>query len=102
MIETLKKYDDIRIKVESHTDRRGPDAYNLTLSERRAKSTVDYMVSQGIDASRLEFEGLGESKPLVDCGSKCTEDQHRKNRRSEFIIIEEKEGVETIIETTQE
>jgi len=102
LIETLKKYDDIRIKVESHTDRRGTVTYNLTLSERRAKSTVDYMISQGIDASRLEFEGLGKSQPLVDCGSKCTEDEHRKNRRSEFIIIEEKEGVETIIETTQD
>ncbi len=102
LIETLKKYDDIRIKVESHTDRRGPESYNLLLSERRAKSTVQYMVSQGIDESRLTFEGLGKSQPVIDCGSKCTEEDHRKNRRSEFIIVEEKEGVETIVEKSEE
>lgn len=101
LIETLKKYEDIRIKVMSHTDTRGSKEYNLALSNRRAKSTFEYMVSQGIDESRLEYEGLGESQPLVDCGANCSEEDHRKNRRSEFIIIEEKEGVETIIEKSE-
>ncbi|MGO2294860.1 MAG: OmpA family protein [Psychroflexus halocasei] len=86
--EVMKKYDDIRIKITSHTDRRGPAEYNKTLSEARAKSTIDYLVSKGIDASRLEGEGRGEEDLLVDCGSNCTEDDHRKNRRSEFKIIE--------------
>lgn len=102
LIEMLKKYDDIRIKVESHTDRKGTEAYNLTLSQRRAKSTVNYMISQGINESRLEYEGLGKSQPLVDCGAKCSEEDDRKNRRSEFIIIEEKDGVETIIEINKD
>ncbi|MGM0635258.1 MAG: OmpA family protein [Bacteroidota bacterium] len=98
LIEVLKEYEDIRLKVESHTDRRGPAEYNKTLSEKRAKNTVDYMVSKGIDESRLEYEGLGESQPLVDCGSNCTEEDHRKNRRSEFSIIEKSNEYKTTIE----
>ncbi|MGO1752041.1 MAG: OmpA family protein, partial [Psychroflexus sp.] len=86
--KVMKKHEDIRIKITSHTDRRGPASYNKTLSEERAKSTIEYLVSKGIDASRLEGEGMGEEEFLVDCGSNCTEDDHRKNRRSEFEIIE--------------
>ena len=102
LAETLQKYDDIRILVTSHTDRRGPAEYNLGLSERRAKSTVEYLVSKGVDESRLEYEGKGESEPINDCAQGCTEEQHRENRRSEFTIIEEKEGVETSIVSPEE
>lgn len=102
LIETLKKYDDIRIRVEGHTDRRGSESYNQTLSENRAKSTVQYMVDNGIDESRLEYVGFGKSKLLVDCGSNCTEEDHRKNRRSEFVIIEEDENFETQVEKSEE
>ncbi len=102
LIETLKKYEDIRLRVESHTDRRGPAEYNQRLSEKRAQSTVAYMVKNGIAEDRLEAAGLGESKPINDCSSGCTEEQHRENRRSEFTIIEEKEGVETTVETSKE
>lgn len=86
--DVMNKYEDIRIKVISHTDRRGTQAYNKTLSEERAKSTIEYLVSKGIDESRLEGEGRGEEEPLVDCGADCTEADHKKNRRSEFNIIE--------------
>ncbi|WP_188459176.1 OmpA family protein [Psychroflexus planctonicus] len=102
LIATLKKYDDIRLRVESHTDRRGPEEYNQQLSEKRAKSTVAYMIENGIAEDRLEAVGLGESKPINDCSAGCTEDQHRENRRSEFIIIEEKDGVETKVESSKE
>lgn len=101
LIETLKKYDDIRLLVESHTDSRGDENYNQMLSEKRAQSTVAYMVENGIAETRLEAVGLGETKPINDCATGCTEEQHRENRRSEFTIIEEKEGVETKVESSK-
>ena len=86
LVEVMKKYPEMKIKVRSHTDRRGPDSYNQTLSENRAQSTVQYVISKGIDESRISGEGFGESEPKVDCDS-CTEDQHELNRRSEFKIV---------------
>lgn len=88
LVNIMKKHSDINIKVEAHTDNRGKDEYNLNLSKRRAKSTVDYIISQGIDKSRISGDGFGAKKPLHDCGSDCSEKQHDENRRSEFIIIE--------------
>ncbi|MBL7650151.1 MAG: OmpA family protein, partial [Candidatus Hydrogenedentes bacterium] len=63
------------------------DAYNMNLSDRRAKSTVQYVISKGIDKSRISGKGYGESEPKVDCKENCTEEDHAKNRRSEFLII---------------
>jgi outer membrane protein OmpA-like peptidoglycan-associated protein len=74
------------ILVKSHTDNRGKDDYNLILSGRRAKSTVQYVISKGIDETRISAESKGETEPKVDCGENCTEDQHTQNRRSEFKI----------------
>ncbi|QNJ97353.1 OmpA family protein [Constantimarinum furrinae] len=88
LVAIMQKYPKMKIKVEAHTDNRASDAYNLDLSERRAQSTVQYVISKGIDASRISGEGFGESKPAVACGTNCTEAQHSKNRRSEFLIIE--------------
>ena len=88
LVAIMQKYPNIVIKVESHTDNRGGDEFNLELSERRAQSTVQYVISQGIDASRISGEGKGETDPKFDCGSNCTQEQHDKNRRSEFIIVE--------------
>lgn len=87
----MRKFPNIRIKIESHTDSRGKDAYNLKLSDERAKSTRDYIVQQGIDASRIESAiGYGESRLINKCknGVKCTEEEHLLNRRSDFIIIQ--------------
>ena len=87
----MKKFPNIRIKIESHTDSRGKDSYNLKLSDNRAKSTRDYIVSQDIDASRIESAiGYGESRLINKCknGVKCTEKEHLLNRRSDFIIIQ--------------
>ena len=88
IVEKLKKYEDINVKIESYTDSRGPEEYNKTLSEARAKSTMQYLVDKGIDASRLTAEGMGESNPVNDCSGGCTEEQHEENRRSKFIIVE--------------
>ncbi len=85
----LLKYKKIQLKIESHTDSRGPAAYNLPLSERRAKSTFDYLVSKGVDASRLVYKGFGSTDPVVKCVvGKCTDEQHQLNRRSEFEITD--------------
>ena len=87
----MGKFPNIRIKIESHTDSRGKDSYNLKLSDERAKSTRDYIVLQGIDASRIESAiGYGESRLINKCknGVKCTEEEHLLNRRSDFIIIQ--------------
>lgn len=87
----MKKFPNIKIKIESHTDSRGKDAYNLKLSDNRAKSTQDYIISQGIDASRIESAiGYGETRLINKCknGVKCTEAEHLLNRRSDFIIIQ--------------
>ncbi len=87
----MQKFPNIRIKIESHTDSRGKDAYNLKLSDNRAKSTRDYILSQGIEASRIESAiGYGETRLINKCknGVKCTEEEHLLNRRSDFIIIQ--------------
>ena len=88
LVEIMKKYPNMKIKVEAHTDNRGKDDYNRDLSEKRAQSTVQYVISQGIDGSRISGQGFGEDKPVVACGTNCSDADHQKNRRSEFIIIE--------------
>ncbi|MAO47729.1 MAG: cell envelope biogenesis protein OmpA [Aequorivita sp.] len=87
LVELMKKNPDMVIKVEGHTDNRGSDAYNMDLSDRRAKSTVQYVISKGIAKDRISGQGFGESRPAADCGSTCTEAQHQQNRRSDFIVV---------------
>jgi len=89
LVSLMKKYPEMVIKVEGHTDNRGSDAYNMDLSERRSQSTVQYVISKGIDKSRISGQGFGESRPAIDCGTNCTEAQHQKNRRSEFKIVKQ-------------
>ncbi|MDH7445689.1 OmpA family protein [Aquimarina sp. 2201CG14-23] len=85
----LDKYKTVYIKIDSHTDSRGTDSYNQVLSEKRAESTRNYLALVGyVNARRMQFEGFGESKPLIECKDKvCTEEEHQINRRSEFEII---------------
>tara|TARA_R110002050_G_scaffold48356_3_gene112593 strand:- start:170029 stop:172191 length:2163 start_codon:yes stop_codon:yes gene_type:complete len=90
LVEVMNEYPEMVIKIESHTDSRGPSAYNKYLSDKRAKSSRDYIISKGIAASRIESAiGYGEDRLLNECdGSvKCTKQQHELNRRSEFIIV---------------
>jgi outer membrane protein OmpA-like peptidoglycan-associated protein len=92
VLEVMKEYPTMKIDVRSHTDCRQTAAYNLALSDRRAKSTIAWLIKNGIAADRLTGRGYGESQLVNDCGceptneSNCTEEQHQKNRRSEFII----------------
>ena len=93
IVATLKKYDKIKVEIRAHTDCRGNDAYNMTLSKKRANYVKNYMIKKGIDAARLTANGFGESEPLpltkCDCGVKgaCSEQHHLMNRRSEFVIL---------------
>ncbi len=87
LVQVMNKYPEMVINAMSHTDSRGSASYNARLSDRRAKTTVQYVISKGIDKSRISGAGKGESEPKVDCGSNCSEEDHQMNRRSEFIIV---------------
>ena len=90
IVFVMQEYPDMIIKIESHTDSRGNDDYNEALSDRRAKSTRDYIVSKGIGQDRiLSAIGYGEKQLLNRCknGVRCRNEEHDLNRRSEFIIV---------------
>lgn len=90
VVFAMNKFPNLRNKIESHTDSRGKDAYNLKLSDNRAKSTRDYIVSKGIPADKIESAiGYGETRLVNKCknGVKCKKVQHLANRRSDFIVI---------------
>jgi len=89
VVAIMQKYPSLMIEGGSHTDSRGPDAYNLSLSTRRANVTVKYIVSKGIDASRITSKGYGETQLVNHCanGQKCSEYDHQQNRRTEFVIL---------------
>jgi len=88
----MQQFPDIRIKIESHTDSRGTDSYNLRLSDDRAKSTRTYLISKGISQNRiLSAFGYGETKLINNCsnGVKCSDQDHLVNRRSDFIVLKD-------------
>ncbi|NBL66119.1 OmpA family protein [Flavobacterium sp. NST-5] len=89
IVDVMKQYPNMKVDVRSHTDSRQTHQYNEKLSDRRAKSTVAWMVSQGIEASRLTGKGYGETQLVNNCadGVNCSEADHQKNRRSEFVIV---------------
>lgn len=88
LLTVLKNNETIRIQISSHTDCRGEEDYNQSLSQDRAQSVVDHLVSNGISASRLVAKGYGEQAPAVECDCrKCSDDQHQKNRRTTFKIL---------------
>lgn len=87
LIQIMNKYPDLVINATSHTDSRGSAPYNEKLSDRRAKTTVQYVISKGIDKSRISGMGKGENELKVNCGANCTDEEHQLNRRSEFIIV---------------
>lgn len=92
ILDVLNQNPTMKLDIRSHTDCRQTAKYNMALSERRAKATIAWLVSKGVDGSRLTGKGYGESQLINDCGceptnqSNCSEEQHQMNRRSEFII----------------
>ncbi|NNL03526.1 MAG: OmpA family protein, partial [Eudoraea sp.] len=90
LVEVMNEYKTMVIKIESHTDSRGKKAYNKYLSDKRAKSTRDYLISQGISPDRIQSAiGYGEERLLNECDGtvRCSAAKHQLNRRSEFIIV---------------
>jgi len=90
IVEVMKEYPKMKIDVRSFTDSRGSSAYNLKLSDRRAKSTANWIISHGIENSRVSYKGYGDTQLLNKCskGVKCTDEEQAVNRRSEFIVTE--------------
>ncbi|WP_316803144.1 OmpA family protein [Pedobacter nototheniae] len=89
LVKIMKDNPTIWIELGSHTDSRGKDSYNLTLSQKRAESAVNYIISKGIDKNRITAKGYGETQLLNRCsnGVECTESEHQLNRRTEFKIV---------------
>ncbi len=89
LVDLMKKYPSMEVEVSAHTDARGPDQYNLDLSKHRATSTLEYLVSQGIERARLKSIGYGEMQPLNECVKEgiCDDEEYDINRRCEFTIL---------------
>lgn len=87
----LLKEKNVNIEILSHTDSRGNDEYNMALSQQRANSVVNYLVSRGISRNRLAAKGYGETRLVNRCsnGVKCSESEHKRNRRTEFRVIKD-------------
>lgn len=88
ILDVMQQNPMLEIDVRSHTDSRQTQQYNIKLSNRRAKSTIQWLVNNGIEARRLSGKGYGETQLVNHCadGVSCTEEAHQANRRSEFII----------------
>lgn len=85
----LAQNPGIKIQLSSHTDCRGKANYNENLSQKRAQSAVDYLITRGIEAERLVAKGYGENQLAIDCVcTKCSEEEHQANRRTTFKVIE--------------
>ena len=88
ILDVMVENPRIKINIKSHTDSRASFEYNDQLSERRAKSTLEWLVKNGIDSNRLTAKGYGERELINKCSDDvpCSEEEHQANRRSEFII----------------
>ncbi len=87
IVKVLNEHPKIKLVINAHTDNVGSYSYNLRLSKKRAKSTLNYLIENGIDKNRLLSKGYGEQKPLIDCKRKCTNEEAQANRRVEFVIL---------------
>lgn len=96
LLDLLKKYPDMVIELSSHTDAQGVTSYNQKLSQRRADSAVQWLINKGVDSERVQPVGYGESNILNRCvnGVRCSDDEHRFNRRTEFKIIAGPQSIE--------
>lgn len=89
LLKLMRDKPNIRIELSSHTDARGTSDSNQRLSQARAESVVNYLVSRGIQRSRMVAKGYGESRPKNRCidGVDCSESEHQQNRRTEFRVL---------------
>jgi peptidoglycan-associated lipoprotein len=84
VVELLRDNPDISIELGSHTDERGSATYNRNLAQKRAQSAVDFIVSKGIDKSRIVAKGYGEDQPYIKNAQ--TEEDHQRNRRTTIRV----------------
>jgi outer membrane protein OmpA-like peptidoglycan-associated protein len=89
LVQFMQDNPNTKVEISSHTDSRDTNTYNQTLSQNRANAAVDYVISQGINGSRIIGVGYGETRLLNKCadGVECTETQHQLNRRTEMKVI---------------
>src|SRR5690606_11147338 len=89
LVRTLRDNPTLKIELSSHTDSRGSNAYNEALSQRRAQSAVDYLVSRGIARDRMVAKGYGETRLVNRCadGVPCSREEHQANRRTEVTVL---------------
>lgn len=89
LLELMEDYPDMVIELSSHTDARGDDGYNQKLSQRRAESAKNWLIAKGVNKDRIKPVGYGEKVILNKCANnvRCTDAEHRINRRTEFKII---------------
>jgi outer membrane protein OmpA-like peptidoglycan-associated protein/tetratricopeptide (TPR) repeat protein len=93
IVAIMNAYPDMVVELGSHTDCRGSEQYNLNLSDKRAKASAAYIKARITNPERIYGKGYGESKLMNDCGcegavkSDCSEEEHAKNRRTEFRVI---------------
>jgi len=94
----MNQYPDMVIELSSHTDSRGVSTYNQNLSQRRAESARNWLIDKGVDGARIQPVGYGESVILNHCtnGTRCSDDEHRVNRRTEFKMISGPDTIEII------
>ncbi|MEI6508520.1 MAG: OmpA family protein [Bacteroidota bacterium] len=97
IVQLMEKYPKIRLELGSHTDCRADSIYNIDLSQRRADSAVNYIVTRGVDPERLVSKGYGESQLVNDCQCEgkwvkrnCSEEEHQMNRRTTFKLLDNK------------
>jgi peptidoglycan-associated lipoprotein len=88
--DLMMQYPEMKIQLNSHTDAQGKDKYNQELSQRRAASAKRWLIKNGVEVTRIKAVGKGETEIRNECvnGVKCDDDQHRYNRRTEFVILE--------------
>lgn len=87
IVNVLKDNPTIKLAINAHTDNKGSATYNLYLSEKRAASTVKFLIKSGIAKNRLQSKGFGETKPFIDCKNNCSKEDLQANRRVEFVIL---------------
>ena len=100
VIAVLKQYPEMKIDVRSHTDSRSDYNYNMSLSEKRAISTVNYIVNNGVDKSRVGGKGYGESELINGCkdGVPCSDQDHQQKQTFEFIVLNENQTPQNLVQ----
>lgn len=87
IVAIMKENPEMVLECASYTDAKGPENYNMWMSKRRAKRTVEYLIKRGVPASRISGKGYGETKLINNCEDDCSDEERQVNRRTEFVIV---------------